>query len=85
VDLGPNRSSFAKAMEWTSRITTISIEMVLPALLGHWADRKLGTRVVFVLIGAIAGMTLGLWHLLQITAPPSAKGPKSGPPQKPGQ
>ncbi len=67
-------------MEWTSRITTISMEMVIPALLGYWLDQKLGTQAVFVLLGAIAGMTLGLWHLLQITASPPAKKPDDRPP-----
>jgi len=70
----------ATAMEWTSRITTISMEMVLPPLLGYWLDSKLGTRAVFVILGAAVGMTLGIWHLLKITSPPSNKRPSGGPP-----
>ena len=59
----------AQAMAWSSRITTVSLEMVLPAVFGHWLDGKLGTWAVFVTLGAIAGMTLGLMHLIQMTGP----------------
>jgi hypothetical protein len=59
----------AQAMSWSSRITTISLEMVLPAVAGHWLDGKLGTWVVFLMLGAAAGMTLGLMHLIQMTKP----------------
>jgi len=56
-------------MAWSSRITTISLEMVLPAVFGHWLDRQLGSWFVFVTLGAIAGMTVGLLHLMQMTKP----------------
>ena len=59
----------AQAMAWSSRITTVSLEMVLPAVFGHWLDRQLGTWVVFVVLGAIVGMTGGLMHLIQMTQP----------------
>lgn len=59
----------AQAMAWSSRITTISLEMVLPAVFGHWLDEWLGTWVVFITLGAIAGMTVGLMHLVQMTKP----------------
>ena len=64
-----DRSPMAQAMAWSSRITTISLEMVLPAVFGHWLDQRLGTWFVFVTLGAIAGMTLGLMHLIQMTKP----------------
>jgi F0F1-type ATP synthase assembly protein I len=59
----------AQAMVWSSRITTVSLEMVLPAVLGHWLDQRLGTGWVFVILGAIAGMTAGLMHLIRMTSP----------------
>ena len=59
----------AQAMAWSSRITTISLTMVLPAVFGHWLDERLGTWVVFVTLGAIAGMTVGLMQLIRMTAP----------------
>jgi F0F1-type ATP synthase assembly protein I len=42
--------------------------MVLPALLGYWVDQQLGTRMVFLILGVLAGLTGGIWHLIQITA-----------------
>jgi hypothetical protein len=59
----------AQAMVWSSRITTVALEMALPAVFGHWLDSQLGTWWVFVTLGAIAGMTLGLMHLIQMTKP----------------
>jgi F0F1-type ATP synthase assembly protein I len=60
------RSPIAVAMHWASQVTTISIEMVLPILLGVWTDQRLGTRAVFSILGAIAGLWLGIWNLIRI-------------------
>jgi F0F1-type ATP synthase assembly protein I len=60
------RSPIAVAMNWASQVTTISIEMVLPILLGVWADRRLGTKVVFTIVGAACGLWLGIWSLLRL-------------------
>jgi F0F1-type ATP synthase assembly protein I len=60
------RSPIAVATHWASQVTTISIEMVLPILLGVWADQKLGTKAVFTILGGIAGLWLGVWSLMRI-------------------
>jgi F0F1-type ATP synthase assembly protein I len=65
-NLPDGRSPIAIAMHWASQVTTIAIEMVLPVLLGVWADKRLGTKGVFSLVGAIAGLWLGMWSLLRI-------------------
>lgn len=57
----------AKAYGWVAQITTISLEMTLPALGGFWLDEKLGTKVLFLLLGAVFGFTAGFWHLLKLT------------------
>jgi len=57
-------------MEWTSRVTTISLEMALPGLLGHWADQHWGTEPVLLVLGVIAGFTAGMWHLIKLAGPP---------------
>jgi len=57
-------------MEWASRVTAIAMEMVVPVVLGYWADKKWGTGVVFVALGGILGMTLGLWNLIRLARPP---------------
>lgn len=64
-----DRSLFAKGFAWASRITTVSIEMVAPGLLGYWLDTQLGTKLVFCLLGFALGVPLAIWHLIRMTAP----------------
>ena len=61
-----DRSSAAKAYHWASRVITISVGMILPGLFGLWLDQKLGTLVLFALVGFSIGMTLGIYMLLRI-------------------
>jgi len=66
---GDLRSPQAKAYQWASKITTISLEMVVPGVLGYFVlDRYLGTKFVFCLLGFAAGMSFGIWHLVQFTS-----------------
>ncbi len=59
----------AIAMQWTSRITTVSMEMVLPGIGGQWLDERWGTELIGPL-GFVFGVTLGMWHLIQMTKVP---------------
>lgn len=52
-------------MNWVSRITTVGLMMVLPALGGRWLDDRRGTNH-WALIGLVFGLAVGLWQLLQI-------------------
>lgn len=52
---------------------TISLEMVLPGIVGYWLDLQLGTRVVFMLVGFAIGMYVALRHLLQIAKADAVK------------
>jgi len=71
----------AAAMEWVSKITTVGLEMALPAIGGGWLDRRFGTSF-WALTGVVLGVTLGIWHLLLMTRPHAktdgGKGTKSG-------
>jgi len=60
----------ALAMEWVTKITTVALEMVLPAIGGGYLDKRFGTKY-WALVGVILGMVVGMWHLLQMTRPPS--------------
>jgi ATP synthase protein I len=61
-------SSYANAMAWVSRITSISMEMVVPGLIGYYLlDRWLGTKVVFLILGLILGLIGGIWQLIRLT------------------
>jgi hypothetical protein len=77
-------------MEWVAKITTVALEMVLPAVAGHFLDRRWGTNFL-ALIGLGLGMTVGMWHLLQMTQPKVRRTPPANPgnsdrerPGKPG-
>lgn len=59
----------AIAMAWAARITTVSLEMVLPIVAGYWLDQWAGTRVVFTIVGAALGMSLGMRQLIAFTRP----------------
>ncbi|MBL9125413.1 MAG: AtpZ/AtpI family protein [Planctomycetaceae bacterium] len=82
-----DRSSLAVAAAWASQITTVAMEMVVPIALGYWVDTWLGTRVVFVILGAIGGMSLGIYHLMRMVSSSPAKQGRptpTGRPAKPG-
>jgi len=80
VDTPDERSSLAQAAAWTSRITTISAEMVIPGIGGYWLDLRWGTKPVFLLVGVFLGLALGMWHLLKLAAQSTAgRGPHDGP------
>jgi Putative F0F1-ATPase subunit Ca2+/Mg2+ transporter len=56
----------AVAMEWVAKITTVALEMFLPAAGGAYLDRRLGTNF-WTLAGVVLGFVVGMWHLLAMT------------------
>jgi F0F1-type ATP synthase assembly protein I len=62
----PSADPMALAMEWVSKITTVALEMVLPAIGGRYLDLRWGTQY-WALVGLVIGFSLGIWHLLQMT------------------
>lgn len=68
TDQPDDRSALAVATAWASLATTVALEMTLPALAGHWLDGRWGTRPLFVLLGAMLGLAIGLMHLLRMSA-----------------
>ena len=56
---------------WATRVFTVTLMMVLPALAGGWADQSWGTAPGFTLVGAVVGLVGGVSHLLAITKPPA--------------
>lgn len=60
---------------------TIALEMVLPGVFGYWVDLQLGTRLVFLILGVILGMSVGMMHLIRLTKLPQANEPveRTGP------
>jgi len=56
---------FALAAQWFGRISTITLEMSLPAIGGNYLDGRFGTSYL-ALIGLILGVTVGVWHLMLV-------------------
>jgi hypothetical protein len=56
---------------------TISLEMVVPGLVGYWLDQRLGTKAILTVVGFALGTTLGMWHLIRIAndPPPGSSNP----------
>ena len=70
-----DRSPLALAYGWAVRITSISLEMVVPGLIGLWIDRQLGTVLLFLVLGVIVGVTTGMLHLVRLAAAASRREP----------
>jgi ATP synthase protein I len=70
-----NRSPMAVGFEWSARITTVGLEMALPAWGGYWLDNRFGTSPIATAIGAILGLAVGMLHLLQIARQEGRKKP----------
>jgi Putative F0F1-ATPase subunit Ca2+/Mg2+ transporter len=63
----PDLTWMAIGMQWIAKITTVALEMVLPAVIGMWLDQKLGTQFLS-LLGIVVGVPLGIWHLTRMTS-----------------
>jgi hypothetical protein len=44
----------------------VSLEMVLPGLVGYWVDSKLGTVALFLVLGVLIGTATAARHLWQM-------------------
>lgn len=53
-------------MTWATRITSLSMELVVPALLGLWADQKWGTTPWLLILGACLGLLVAGTHFVQL-------------------
>jgi len=62
-----DRSLYAVASQWVSRVMTVSMEMVVPGLIGLWLDERIGSTPLLALAGFGLGMTTAIWHLLRMT------------------
>ena len=72
-----DRPPMVEAMSWVSRVTTVTMEIVLPGLLGGWFDRRWGTKFL-ALVGFGLGLVCGIQHLLVMTRMQDPSVPPTG-------
>ena len=60
------RPPLVVAFEWVMQITTVGLEMALPAGLGYLLDQRWSTGPWLVSCGAVVGFAVGMNHLLKI-------------------
>jgi F0F1-type ATP synthase assembly protein I len=53
----------AKAYQWATLAMGIAVSMVVPAVVGYLLDQWLGWKGVFVSVGALIGLVLGIYRL----------------------
>ena len=80
-----HRSPLGIGLEWSTRITTIGLEIAVPALVGWWLDERLGTEGWLVVVGAVLGAISATLHLVQMVqamaseTKPASRDGKTGP------
>jgi hypothetical protein len=62
---GDQRPPLAVAAELAYQVTSVAMLMALPAGAGYWGDLKLGTSPCLVIVGAVAGLGIGILQLLR--------------------
>lgn len=59
-----DRSPTAKALSKVTEITTISLMMIIPAIIGYFIDQYFGTVILFTAIGLVMGIGAAIWQLI---------------------
>ena len=63
-----DRSPTAKALAKVTQITTISLMMVIPAIIGYFVDQYFGTLILFTAIGLVVGIASAVKQLIDFVA-----------------
>ncbi len=54
----------------------VGVEMVVPIVVAWWLDQQLDTSPWILVIGVVAGLVLGIGHLIVLTRDDDANPPK---------
>lgn len=76
------RPPLAVAAELAYQVTSVALLMSLPAAAGYWADGKLGTTPILVIVGAVVGLGIGMLQLLRSVGGVKKSGLKDRPQDK---
>lgn len=61
-----NQRATSNAMRWVSQVTSIGMELAIPAGVGVWLDSKYGTLPGWTLVGVCFGSYLAFRGLQQL-------------------
>ena len=61
-----NRRATSSAMRWASQVTSLGMELAIPAGVGVWLDSKYGTSPGLTLVGVCFGSYLAFRGLQQL-------------------
>lgn len=78
-DSSDDRVPMAGAIALASSVTTIALEMVVPALIGYWIDQRLGVSPLFIAAGAALGLYVGIRSLMILARPKPGDKNRHGP------
>jgi len=74
VNTVDDRSPMAKSFSKASEVTSISIMMFVPGLVGYWIDQKVGSVLLFTLLGLALGMGVAFRQLMLLVSDPADGG-----------
>lgn len=60
------RSAVARGYVLATRVTSISLQMALPPVVGWWIDGRCGSTPWFTIFGVVLGFTTSMRELLRL-------------------
>lgn len=66
--------SLAQGYVWATRISSIALQAVVPAVVGYWLDGRWGTFPWLLVVGSAVGLVILIRELLRITSVPPSGG-----------
>ena len=80
------QGSIQAGLYWSHQVTSMSLGLVFPVLIGWWVDSKFETKPAGIVVGALIGFALLMYRLLQMISPnaPSLNQKQPTPPDDAG-
>lgn len=72
-----DRLSIARGMMWATQISTLGLEIALPALGGYWLDQSWGTKPWLLIAGAMLGILVFSFSVIRLSREWGRKPPDS--------
>jgi F0F1-type ATP synthase assembly protein I len=57
----------ARGVMWATQISTLGLEVALPALGGYWLDQRLGTSPILLIVGVCLGFGVSLYSIVKLS------------------